>query len=202
MKNRESLILLALALVIGILIGVMGTLWSTRSSTPLSRPGPAPASAPAPAVNYQENIRVLEGVVSKEPANRNAWVQLGHNFFDSNQPIKAIEAYDKALELDDQDPNILTDQGVMFRRLGWYDRAIGNFEKASKVDPRHQQSLFNLGIVYRYDLQDFPKAIEIWERFLALGPTGQSAAQVSKEMEFMKAHPGGPTGGQAPPANK
>ena len=38
---------------------------------------------------------VLEEIVAREPGNRNAWVRLGHNFFDSNQPMRAINAYAK-----------------------------------------------------------------------------------------------------------
>ena len=97
----------------------------------------------------------------------------------------------KALELDGNDPNVLTDQGVMFRKLGWYDRAVQNFEKASQVDPMHAQGLYNLGIVYRYDLNDYPSAIKAWERFLQVAPPGPSADQVRAEVDFMKTHPPG-----------
>jgi tetratricopeptide (TPR) repeat protein len=100
-----------------------------------------------------------------------------------------VEAYDRALELDPSDPNVLTDQGVMFRRLGWFDRAVENFTKASEIDPSHRQSLYNLGIVYRYDLQDFEKAGEAWEKFLALNPSGPGSDQVRAELEALKGHP-------------
>ncbi len=131
---------------------------------------------------------MLKAIVEKEPENRDAWVNLGHNYFDSNQYVQAVEAYDKALELDRNDPNVLTDQGVMFRKLGWYDRAVSNFEEASKINSFHTQSLYNLGIVYRYDLNDFPKAIEAWEKFLSIAPPGPSTDQIRNEVEFMKTH--------------
>jgi tetratricopeptide (TPR) repeat protein len=81
----------------------------------------------------------------------------------------------------------------MFRKLGWYDRAVQNFEKANQLNSLHTQSLYNLGIVYRYDLNDFPKAVEAWEKFLAIAPPGPSTDQVRKEVDFMKSHP--PTSG-------
>ena len=137
--------------------------------------------------------RMLLEVVEKEPENRKAWVQLGHDYFDTNQFVQAVEAYDKALAMDRNDPNVLTDQGVMFRKLGWYDRAGSNFEEANKINSFHTQSLYNLGIVYRYDLNDFGKAIEAWERFLSIAPPGPSVDQIRAEIEFMKSHP--PTGG-------
>ncbi|PNU20751.1 hypothetical protein C2E25_05915 [Geothermobacter hydrogeniphilus] len=187
MKNKETIILMGVALVIGILVGVIGSNIGGRGRQ--RSVGNAPPPASAPVVNQGQNIKMLEAVVAKDPANRNAWVQLGNTYFDTQQPMKAIEAYGKALEIDGNDPNVLTDQGIMFRQLGWYDRAIDNFEKATAIDPNHSQSYYNLGVVYRYDLKDFPKAIEAWQKFLDLNPTGQGADQVRRDMEVLKSHP-------------
>jgi len=77
----------------------------------------------------------------------------------------------------------------MFRRMGWFDRAIDNFSKAYQADPSHATSLFNLGIVYRYDVNDFAKAQEAWTKFLALNPTGPGSDRVRQELEFLKTHP-------------
>lgn len=186
--KKETILFVVIALIVGVLVGVIVS--NMKTKTPATTA--APAATSAPAVNYQQQISMLEGIVAKEPQNRNAWVQLGHNFFDSDQPMKAIEAYDKVLELDGNDPNVLTDQGVMYRRLGWFDKAINNFEQANRLDPNHQQSLYNLGIVYRYDLQDFPKAIKVWEKFQALNPSGAGADQIRSELEFLKNNPGTP----------
>jgi len=187
--KKESIVYIVIGLVIGILIAVI----VVNAKKNVSGNAAAPASAPAPVVNQQQQITTLEGIAAREPNNRNAWVQLGHAYFDTDQPMKAIDAYDKALELDGNDPNILTDQGVMFRRLGWFDKAIKNFEKASVIAPNHQQSLYNLGIVYRYDLQDFPKAIEAWERFIQINPGGPGSAQVQAEIDALRGSPGMPT---------
>ena len=183
--KKETILLVVISLIVGGLIAVIFTNMQNKG-TPTTSGGAPPT---APAVNHQQQITMLEGIVAKEPANRNAWVQLGHNYFESDQPMKAIEAYEKALELNRNDANVLTDQGVMYRRLGCFDKAIKNFEEAYKQSPNHQQSLYNLGIVYRYDLQDFPKAMETWEQFLAINPGGAGAAQVRAELEFLKKNP-------------
>lgn len=188
--KKENLLFLVVALVVGLLVGIIvGNKGGSGSSSSTS--GPAPVTAPV--TNYEQNIKMLQEVVAKEPENRSAWVQLGNNYFDTNQYMQAVEAYDKALELDGNDPNVLTDQGVMFRKLGWYDRAVQNFEKAYQLNPGHSQSLYNLGIVYRYDLNDFDKAIAAWEKFLEVAPPGPASEQIRGEIEFMKTHP--PTSG-------
>ena len=186
--KKENILFIVVALIIGLLVGIIaGNKGGSSSSGSSSNP---PAAA-APVQNYDQKIKMLKEVVAKEQDNRTAWVQLGNNYFDSNQFLQAVEAYDKALELDDNDPNVLTDQGVMFRKLGWFDRAVQNFEKAAKISPNHSQSLYNLGIVYRYDLNDFPSAIKAWERFLRVAPPGPSTSQVQAEVDFMKSQPQG-----------
>lgn len=189
--KKETLLFVIVALAAGILIGVITT--NLKKDLSSSVPAKQPVPVSAPVVNQQQQISILEGIVVQEPNNRNAWVELGHKFFDSDQPMKAIEAYAKALELNSNDPNILTDQGVMFRRVGWFDKAIKNFENANRIDSNHQQSLYNLGIVYRYDLQDFPKAINVWERLIAIDPDSPGASQIRSELEFLKKHPEIPT---------
>jgi Tfp pilus assembly protein PilF len=181
-KNKETLLFVGVALVAGLLIGVLFVGNSNKAGGPSATPG-------QPIVNYQQNIKLLEGMVAADPGNRNAWVELGHNYFDSEQPIKAIDAYDKALALNPDDPDVITNQGVMFRSLGWYDRAIDNFIRANAMKPTHPQSLYNLGIVYRFDVQDFAKAKEAWTRYLTMHPTGSGADQVRSQLQMMENHP-------------
>lgn len=178
--KKETVLLIVICSVVGILAGVI-----ISNSKDKSAAG-AQTVAPASAINYQQKIGALEEIVSREPENRQAWVELGHNYFDSNQPMKAIEAYDKALEMDDNDPDVLTDQGIMYRRFGWFDKAIANFNKANSLNPEHPQSLYNLGIVYRDGLQDKEKAKEAWTRYLKVVPSGQGADKVRVMLDHME----------------
>ena len=179
--KKESLLIVGVVVIACLLLG--GILIS-RSGRQLG-----PSSAPSGSMqvgNSLQHVQLLQKMVEQTPGNRRAWVELGNNYFDSGQYMAAVQAYDRALKLQPDDPDVLTDQGVMFRRLGWYDRAIKNFKQANKLDPKHQQSLYNLGVVYFYDLKDFKNAKEAWTRYLALAPSGASADQVRKEMSMLK----------------
>jgi cytochrome c-type biogenesis protein CcmH/NrfG len=184
--KKESLLVGVVALVAGLIIGL---LIGQKTSGPVSTPSGGPPPAPAPMVNLQQKINELKNIVAADPGNRQAWVALGNEYFDSNQFMNAIEAYDKALEINPNDSHVLTDQGVMFRRLGWFDRAIDNFNKALEVDPSNATSIFNLGIVYRYDVQDFAKAKEAWTRYLEVNPTGPGSDRVRQELEHLQSYP-------------
>ncbi len=185
--KQETILVIVVTLVAGVIIGWMV---ANQGSTPTPAPVAAPqAGSPTSGVNLQQRINELKAVVASDPKNRNAWVALANDYFDSDRPMESVDAYQKALDLNPNDANVLTDQGVMFRRLGWYDRAIENFTKANQIDPQHSVSLFNLGITYRYDLQDFPKAKAAWEQFLAANPNGNGSDRVRQELEFLQKHP-------------
>jgi tetratricopeptide (TPR) repeat protein len=184
--KKETLLIVVVTLVAGFVLGLLVGQKGSETRAPATSGSPV---GPAPTVNLQQKITELKKIVANDPANFQAWVTLGNEYFDSNQFMDAIEVYDKALEIQPDSPDILTDQGVMFKRLGWFDRAIGNFNKANEIDPNHATSVYNLGIVYRYDLQDFPKAQEAWKRFLEISPTGPGSDRVRQDLEFLRTHP-------------
>ena len=134
-------------------------------------------------VDAAQRIASLQQVVAKDPKNVQAWTQLGNDYFDTNQPQKAIDAYQHALDLQPRSPDVLTDQGVMYRAVGQYQKAADNFRKANEIDPRHLQSLFNLGIVYAYDLKQPQKAAEAWNKVVATDPSSPQAVQARAQLE-------------------
>lgn len=184
--KKETLLIVVVTLVAGFVLGLLVGQKGSETRAPARSGSPVGL---APTVNLQQKITELKKIVATDPTNFQAWVILGNEYFDSNQLMDAIETYDKALEIRPDSPDVLTDQGVMFKRLGWFDRAIGNFNKANEVDPNHATSVYNLGIVYRYDLQDFPKAQEVWKRFLEISPTGPGSDRVRQDLEFLRTHP-------------
>ncbi len=118
----------------------------------------------------------LEAEVTAHPDNYESWVRLGHLYYDSNQPEKAISAYSKSLQLHEGDANLLTDLGVMYRRAKQPEKAIEYFDKAIEKQPDHLASRFNKGIVQYYDLHDAKGAIASWEGILNIDPGAKAAS--------------------------
>ena len=194
--KQENLVYIVVALLVGLLGGFL--IFSVSSK---NKGGSAPVAVPmgsgSPA-DYTQRIIEAEKIVVQDPKNYQAWVQLANDYFDTEQPQKAVNAYSKALEIDSKHPNtpnVLTDMGVMYRKMGLFDKAVENFDKASKLDPKHTQSLFNLGIVYANDLKQNDKAIEAWQRYLALDGMSPQGQQVKAMVEDLKAGGGAPKTG-------
>lgn len=190
--TKENILYTIIALLAGILgtVLVLGVVNKNKQAAPEMAGGMQQMAGPSPG-DVQQRIVQAEKVVAQDPKNRQAWVQLGNDYFDTNQPQKAISAYGKALELQPNDANVLTDQGVMYKNVGWYDKAATNFEKAAQLDPNHVQSLYNLGVVYAADLKKPEKAIEAWNRYLKVDQSSPQAQQVRAMIEQMKSNPGG-----------
>jgi cytochrome c-type biogenesis protein CcmH/NrfG len=194
--NRDTLIGVGLGLVIGLLGGLLLGISMGGSDAPPApiAQQPAPGGAPPPgAANVAGRISMLEQITAREPKNAQAWVELGNAYFDTREPKKAADAYGRALEVQPNNPDVLTDQGVMFRDLGLADQALANFQKAAAIDPQHLQSRFNQGIVLAFDKKEPQKAIAVWNDLVKQAPTSQQAAQARQLIGELQAQGSQPT---------
>lgn len=175
----------ALAFLAGILVGVLLTIYKTGGSLPED---PHQHTEQKASADVSDQIAGLEFKTSQNPGDIAAWIQLGNLYFDSDLPEKSIAAYDKALALNPDNADVLTDQGVMYRKVGKYDKAVQCFDKAVSVNPRHEIARFNKGIVLMHDLNNPKGAIQAWEELLAvnplaMAPNGQSIDEMLKKLK-------------------
>ena len=186
--NRNLLSGLAIGLFVGFLGGYFAGASHSNDDAPAVAAAPAPAAgAPKPnPMEYQERIAANLKVVAADPKDDKAWVALGNDYFDLQQAQSAVDAYAKALALVPANPDVLTDQGVMYRQLGAFDKAIANFQQAGKINPMHVQSFFNLGIVYAQDKKDNAAATKAWTHVIEIAPTSPQALQAKQFIDGMK----------------
>ena len=183
------------ALAVGFFGGVMFTIFKSDTA---AVPGPIQAQAPqtqVPQPDKSRMIAALEEETAKNPSNLDIWIQLGNEYFDSNQYEKAIHAYQKALELNPADANVWTDLGIMYRRSGNPQKAIECFDKAIAADPKHEPARLNKGIVLLHDMKDYNGAIKAWEELLevnpvAMAPTGRSVDEMVQQMKKQESQMG------------
>ena len=172
-KKQNSLITYFTIFILGFLAGVGFTVYKTAGTSSNTVTASSQQSNTQDEETH-EAILNLEGEVTTNPDNFQAWKQLGNLYYDHNEPEKAVEAYVKSLELHSGDANLLTDLGVMYRRIKQPHKALEFFDKAIDMDPNHEPARFNKAIVYRYDLNNPDGAIASLEELLSINPQARA----------------------------
>jgi cytochrome c-type biogenesis protein CcmH/NrfG len=178
MMKPPSILLAVVVFAAGFFAGVGITVYKTRSSN-------ISVSAEKQEIDYAKKERMLTAEVQRDPENTVAWIQLGHVYFDQNQYVKAIGAYEKALEKNPKNADVLTDLGVMYRRNGEPRKAVTKFDEAIAVDFEHETARLNKGIVLMHDLKDREGAIKAWENLLEINPVAM-AGEVQSVDQMIK----------------
>lgn len=193
MKKETAILFIAIAFLAGFITGAtIAILKATRTTAELpvaQKPQMplqgAPSSGPSP-IEVASEIQALKDIVKKDPKNLPAWVELGNLYFDCEQPKEAIEAYSQYLAIKPDNPDVRTDMGIMYRKLGDFDHAIDEFRKAAQSDPKHTHSRYNIGIVLLHDKQDIKGAIKAWEDYVKVDPSSQRAQRIKAQLENLK----------------
>lgn len=178
----------ALGFMLGEQAGRAGRIAREAPPAPTADLPAPPPGAPGVPLDTSQQITTLQQLLAQDPKSARAWVQLGNLYFDTNQAQRSIDAYARALELEPANPDVLTDQGVMYRAVGAYDKALADFEKANALDPKHVQSLYNIGVVYAFDLKDAAKAERAWNRLIEQAPDSEQAGQARQAMAQLPGH--------------
>ena len=199
MKKETVILLVVIAFLVGfiagatvaILKGTKGTKKTALVQKPQMAPPGAPVQAPLARDSIEDasQIKTLKEIVKKDPKNLPAWVELGNLYFDTDQPKEAIEAYSQYLAVKPDNPDVRTDMGIMYRKVGQFDRAIEEFRKAAQSDPKHTNSRYNIGLVLLHDKQDIKGAIKAWEEYLRVDPNSEKAQRIKAQIEKMKTMP-------------
>jgi len=195
MKKETAILAIVIAFIVGFIAGAVVAILKGRG--PMERPvavqkAPASQTVPLPAepglspAEAAAKIQALKDIVQKDPKNLSAWAELGNIYFDTDQPQESIEAYSKYLAIKPDNPDVRTDMGIMYRKLGDYDRAIKEFRTATQNDPKHVNSRYNTGLVLLHDKQDIKGAIKAWEEYLKVDPNSDRANRVKTQMEKLK----------------
>jgi cytochrome c-type biogenesis protein CcmH/NrfG len=195
MKKETAILAIVIAFIVGFISGAVVAILKGKGAmerpvvaqkAPVSQTTPGPAEpVPSPA-EVAAKIQALKDIVQKDPKNLSAWAELGNIYFDANQPRESIDAYSKYLAIKPDNPDVRTDMGIMYRKLGDFDRAIKEFRTAAQNDPKHVNSRYNIGLVLLHDKQDMKGAIKAWEDYLKVDPNSERANRVRTQMDKLR----------------
>jgi tetratricopeptide (TPR) repeat protein len=77
--------------------------------------------------------------------------------------------------------------GTCYRGVGQPEKAVEEYRKGMKIDPRHPMAHLNAGVVLANDLGRKAEATKEFEKYLELAPNAPNAADIRQEIQKLKA---------------
>jgi cytochrome c-type biogenesis protein CcmH len=108
----------------------------------------------------------LADKLAKNPDNGDGWALLAHSYIELKQHKDAVGAFEKAVNLIPNDPQLLADyaDALAVTNNGKFDdKSVALVEKALQIDPNHPKGLLLSGTI-AFNQADYGKAISAWER--------------------------------------
>ncbi len=196
--STQAYILAIICLLLGGTIGYL--LRGSDTAASAARPSAAPAvssAAPAPAQPTPEQMRQMADTqaqplltqLKQKPDDPEILAQVGNVYYDAQVFDQAIGYYKKSLAVK-ENPNVRTDMGTAEFYLGDSDSAIAEFQRVLKANPKHDNAMFNLGMVRFQGKMDFAGAAEAWEQYLKQYPNSPRRADVEQLLARAREHAG------------
>lgn len=142
----------------------------------------SPESAQPPKITAQQiedMVARLAARMEENPGNLQGWVMLARSYKAMGRYEESVRAFDKAGNLVDEDPRLLTDyaEALAFASGGSLRGRPGELiARALKLDPDHPEALVLAGTA-AHERGDFAAAAAHWERLLKQLPPDSVDAQ-------------------------
>lgn len=120
---------------------------------------------------FDTAVEFYEKAGKIKPEDYETIVKIGNTYFDSKQFETAEKWYEKALAKKSDDVNVRTDLGITFveREKPDLDRAVKEFQTSLQTNPKHEPTLYNLGIAY-YKKSDLEQANKLLVQLESINP--------------------------------
>jgi Flp pilus assembly protein TadD len=120
----------------------------------------------------EEAERGFRAIAQSNPQLGGPHANLGLIFRQAGKLPEAASEFELAVKLNPGQPIYWNQLGVSYRQLGQFAKAREAYEKAMALDPNYAAPFLNLGILNDMYLGDGKRALELYDRYLALSPSG------------------------------
>lgn len=183
-----------LAASIGVFGSTVGYVVGARQQPPASvsaqvtaaPPSPSTMPTPGTALVDDSQITAYRNILTGDPKNAVAAIQLGDLLYDAGRFAEAVPYYRQALSVQPENANVSTDLGTALFYSGRPDEALAQYGVTLATDPNHAPTLFNIGVVRLEGKRDPRGAIEAWERLISAHPSSPDAAKARTRLEDAK----------------
>lgn len=133
-------------------------------------------------------VAPLLATLNDKPDDFDTIVKVANLSYDGQQYSDAAKYYERALQLQPKNPDVLTDFGTSLWYTGDADKAIAEFQTALKYEPGRASTLFNLGIVRWQGKKDPKGAVQAWEELLQKNPDYPEKEKLQEFIDRAKQH--------------
>jgi len=130
-----------------------------------SAPPPEKEQVPASSIDVKKEEDKHRTLMSDVLTHFNS----GIYFHDRREFSKAIQSYQKVIELDPAYVEAYNNLGIIYYEMGDFDRAFGAYQKSIEIHPQYEKGFNNLGILL-FSRGRHEEAIEAFEKALAINP--------------------------------
>lgn len=176
-SRRQSLWNYGVTVIVSAAMGA-GLTWLVTSQRSNSEVHPISSSPAGAITNSPPDV---SGMSASDAA-----VALGNFAYDHQRWPEAIRRYQEAIAGGVDTADIHTDLGNAFRFSGQPEQALSQYTIAQKLDPQHQNSLFNQISLFTEVLNEPGRAIPICEEFIRRFPSSDKLPAVQQQLARAK----------------
>jgi cytochrome c-type biogenesis protein CcmH len=150
-------------------------------SSQASVPGPMAASQSGQMTQAQieANVAKLAKKLEENPNDAQGWTMLARSYMGLERYPDAAAAYERATAMDNSNANLWSDYAEALAMANGRKMAGKPLEaalRALQLDPKNERALVLAGSA-AYEVGDYPKAIDYWQKLLTLLPAGSEEAR-------------------------
>lgn len=170
----------ALAMIVfGVVIGLNVNRFTAPDET-MTPPGSRiPVPVPPDTPRTMPPVAGVEPGKPLPPEMLAGMLQAARASLAAERYTEAIAAYQAVLKRDPKNVDAMAHLGLIVAIGGHADAALEAFDKALAIDPKYAPALLYRGQVLYEVKRDYPGAVQAWERFLALVPSGEEHQRVA-----------------------
>ncbi len=124
--------------------------------------------------SYQPALREIDKAIAIYPREPEGYIQRAIIHRDNGNDFKAIEDYNRALDIDSTQATVHYDLAQALRRLNLREEAAREYTLAARYDPGMLQAYNNLGITFR-EMHRYDDAVVAFRKVISLSPAYRKA---------------------------
>lgn len=122
-----------------------------------------------------EAERGFRDVIAKHPELAGAHANLGLILRNGGKHNESVAALEQAVKVSPKQAVFHNQLAISYRHKGEFQKARNAYEQALAIDENYADAHLNFGVLLDLYLGDVPVALEHYERYLALSPSGDAA---------------------------